>query len=118
MIMDDDEDDDEEDEGPFSWIKPGRYNKEKKSDSAALGQHNLLRKMIPKFKNLKRESDASATTTCQLITSRLDADHDTREACVWLFDAQSDPDSEHSEQSTDNIPNGRIKGKDSDMRGH
>ncbi|GJY80877.1 putative ribonuclease H-like domain-containing protein [Tanacetum coccineum] len=85
----DDDEDDDDDEGPSAGSNQGRSTKRRRSDSAASGFSHLLRIMMSQ------------------IT-------DTRDAGADSLMHRSDPESEHSEQSSDDIPM-QDEGNDSDM---
>ncbi|GJX37478.1 hypothetical protein Tco_0250781 [Tanacetum coccineum] len=75
----DDDEDDNDDEGPLAGSNQGRSTKKRRPDSAASGQLNLLQKMMTKITN-------------------------TRDDVVNSSMPRSDTESEHSEESTDDIP--------------
>ncbi|GJX52934.1 hypothetical protein Tco_0281303 [Tanacetum coccineum] len=79
-----------------------------------LGQLNLLRKMMTKVQRKPRESEASASKQHPTLSSTGWQITDTREAGVDSSMHRSDPESEHSEQSSDDISK-QDEGNDSDM---
>ncbi|GKB63730.1 hypothetical protein Tco_0919916 [Tanacetum coccineum] len=86
----DDDEDDDDDEGPYAWIKPGYSSKK------------------------PRESGASATKQHPALSSTRWQITDTRDAGADYSMHRSDPESGHSEQSSDDIPM-KDEGNDSDM---
>ncbi|GJQ92122.1 hypothetical protein Tco_0003261 [Tanacetum coccineum] len=93
----DDDEDDDDDEGPSAGSNQGRSTKKRRSDSAASGS----------AKPPPKDDDQTLTSTGWQIT-------DTRDAGADSSMHRSDPESEHSEQSSDDIPM-QDEGNDSDM---
>ncbi|GKA37334.1 hypothetical protein Tco_0723899, partial [Tanacetum coccineum] len=83
----DDDEDDDDDEGPSAGLNQGRSTKRRRSDFAASGSAHPPPK----------DDDQTLTSTGWQIT-------DTRDAVVDSSMHISDPESEHSEQSSDDIP--------------
>ncbi|GJU81020.1 hypothetical protein Tco_1283385 [Tanacetum coccineum] len=95
-------------------IKPGRVNKEEEDlILPLLGQLNLLRKMMAKVQRNQGSLRHLLPNYIQL-SPQLDGRSLTQEACVDSSDAQIYPESEHSEQSTDDISK-QDNGECSDM---
>ncbi|GJV02057.1 retrotransposon protein, putative, unclassified [Tanacetum coccineum] len=90
-------------------------NKEKKSDSAASGQLIPPPKDDDQSSKKPRESGASATKQHPALSSTGWQITDTRDAGADYSMHRSDPESGHSEQSSDDIPM-KDEGNDSDMR--
>ncbi|GJX16885.1 hypothetical protein Tco_0217717 [Tanacetum coccineum] len=97
-----DSDDDDDDEGPSAGSNQG--TKRRRSESAASGSSA---KPPPKADDQSskktRESEASASKQHQSLSSTGWQITDTREAGVDSSMHRSDPESEHSEQSSDDI---------------
>ncbi|GJT76183.1 hypothetical protein Tco_1042908 [Tanacetum coccineum] len=112
---DDDDDDDDDDEGPSAGSNQGRSTKRRKSDSAASGSAKPPPKADDQSSKEKRESEASCFTTNTPFSSSTGWQiTDTREAGVDSSMHRSDPESEHSEQSTDDMSK-QDEGNVSDM---
>ncbi|GJV78074.1 MAK10-like protein [Tanacetum coccineum] len=106
----DDDEDDDDDEGPSAGSNQGRSTKKRRSDSAASGSAKPPPKDDDQSSQKPRESDASASKqhpTGWQIT-------DTRDAGADSSMHRSDPESEHSEQSSDDISK-QDERNDSDM---
>ncbi|GJZ43103.1 hypothetical protein Tco_0590358 [Tanacetum coccineum] len=99
---DDDDEDDDDDEGPSAGSNQG--TKRRRSESAASGSSA---KPPPKADDQSskktRESEASASKQHPSLSSTGWQITDTREAGVDSSMHRSDPESEHSEQSSDDI---------------
>ncbi|GKA87602.1 hypothetical protein Tco_0809366 [Tanacetum coccineum] len=111
---DDDEDDDDDDEGPSAGSNQGRSTKRRKSDSAASGSAKPPPKADDQSSKRQRESEASASKQHPSLSSTGWQITDTREAGVDSSMHRSDPESEHSEQSTDDMSK-QDEGNVSDM---
>ncbi|GJU15388.1 hypothetical protein Tco_1143354 [Tanacetum coccineum] len=92
----------------------GRSTKRRRSDSAASGSAQPPPKDDDQSSKKPRESDASATKQHPALTSTGWQITDTRDAGADSSMHISDPESEHSEQSSDDIPM-QDEGNDSDM---
>ncbi|GKB03337.1 hypothetical protein Tco_0831426, partial [Tanacetum coccineum] len=110
----DDDEDDDDDEGPSAGSNQGRSTKRRRSDSAASGSAQPPPKDDDQSSKKPRESDASASKQHPALTSTGWQITDTRDAGVDSSMHRSDPKSEHSEQSSDDIPM-QDEGNDSDM---
>ncbi|GKF77564.1 hypothetical protein Tco_0230034, partial [Tanacetum coccineum] len=100
----DDEKDDDDDEGPSAGSNQGRSAKRRRPESVASGSAQPPPKDDDQSSKKPRESDTSASKQHPTLTSTGWQITDTRDA---IFDSsmhRSDPDSEHSEQSSDDIP--------------
>ncbi|GJR87839.1 hypothetical protein Tco_0211850 [Tanacetum coccineum] len=107
-------DSDDDDEGPSAGSNQGRSTKRRRSDSAASGSAQPPPKDDDQSSKKPRESDASATKQHPALTSTGWQITDTRDAGADSSMHRSDPESEHSEQSSDDIPM-QDEGNDSDM---
>ncbi|GJS56319.1 hypothetical protein Tco_0629681 [Tanacetum coccineum] len=105
---------DDDDEGPSAGSNQGRSTKRRRSDSAASGSAQPPPKDDDQSSKKPRESDASASKQHPALTSTGWQITDTRDAGVDSSMHRSDPESEHSEQSSDDIPM-QDEGNDSDM---
>ncbi|GJY14257.1 hypothetical protein Tco_0383566 [Tanacetum coccineum] len=101
--IDDDEDDDD-DEGPSAGSNQGRSAKRRKPESAASGSAQPPPKDDDQSSKKPRESDASASKQHPALTSTGWKITDTRDAVVDYSMHRSDPELEHSKQSSDDIP--------------
>ncbi|GJT62171.1 hypothetical protein Tco_1005704, partial [Tanacetum coccineum] len=110
----DDDEDDDDDEGPSAGSNQGRSTKRRRSDSAASGSAKPPPKDDDQSSKKPRESEASASKQHPALTSTGWQITDTREAGVDSLMHRSDPESEHSEQSSDDISM-QDEGNDSDM---
>ncbi|GJV14479.1 retrovirus-related pol polyprotein from transposon TNT 1-94 [Tanacetum coccineum] len=110
----DDDEDDDNDEGPSAGSNQGRSTKRRRSDSAASGSAQPPPKDDDQSLKKPRESDASASKLYPALTSIGWQITDTRDAGADSLMHRSDPESEHSEQSSDDIPM-QDEGNDSDM---
>ncbi|GJZ53827.1 hypothetical protein Tco_0608712 [Tanacetum coccineum] len=99
----DSDDDDDDDEGPSAGSNQGRSTKRRKSDSAASGSAKPPPKADDQSSKRQRESEASASKQHPSLSSTGWQITDTREAGVDSSMHRSDPESEHSEQSTDDM---------------
>ncbi|GJT96752.1 hypothetical protein Tco_1092270 [Tanacetum coccineum] len=100
----DDDEDDDDDEGPSAGSNQGRSTKRRRSDSAAFGLAQPPPKDDDQSSKKPRESDASASKQHPALTSTGWQITDTRDVVVDSSMHRSDPESEHSEQSSDDIP--------------
>ncbi|GJT88941.1 retrovirus-related pol polyprotein from transposon TNT 1-94, partial [Tanacetum coccineum] len=98
---DDDDEDDDDDEGPSAGSNQG--TKRRRSDSAASGSAKPPPKADDQSSKKPRESEASASKQHPSLSSTGWQITDTREAGVDSSMHRSDPESEHSEQSSDDI---------------
>ncbi|GKA52219.1 hypothetical protein Tco_0745415 [Tanacetum coccineum] len=110
----DDDEDDDDDEGPSAGSNQGRSTKRRRSDSAASGSAQPPPKDDDQSSKKPRESDASASKQHPALTSTGWQITDSRDAGADSSMHRSDPESEHSEQSSDDTPM-QDEGKDSDM---
>ncbi|GJW77539.1 hypothetical protein Tco_0139221, partial [Tanacetum coccineum] len=102
----DDDEDDDDDEGPSIGSNQGKSAKRRRHDSPTKDDEQSSKK--------PRESDASASKQHPALTSTGWQITDTRDAGADSSMHRSDPESEHSEQSSDNIPM-QDEGNESDM---
>ncbi|GJS60228.1 hypothetical protein Tco_0655012 [Tanacetum coccineum] len=110
----DDDEDDDDDEGPSAGSNQGRSTKKRRSDSAASGSAKPPPKDDDQSSQKPRESDASASKQHPSFTSTGWQITDTRDTGADSSMHRSDPESEHSEQSSDDISK-QDKGDGSDM---
>ncbi|GJS94665.1 retrovirus-related pol polyprotein from transposon TNT 1-94 [Tanacetum coccineum] len=99
----DDDEDDDDDEGPSAGSNQGRSTKRRRSDSAASGSAQPPPKDDDQSSKKPRESDASASKQHPALTSTGWQITDTRDVVVDSSMHRSDPESKHSEQSSDDI---------------
>ncbi|GJR86328.1 hypothetical protein Tco_0210339 [Tanacetum coccineum] len=100
----DDDEDDDDDEGPSAGSNQGRSAKRRRPESAASGSAQPPPKDDDQSSKKPRESDASASKQHPALTSTGWQITDTRDDVVNSSMPRSDTESEHSEQSTDDIP--------------
>ncbi|GJT66888.1 retrovirus-related pol polyprotein from transposon TNT 1-94, partial [Tanacetum coccineum] len=100
----DDDEDDDDDEGPSAGSNQGKSAKRRRHDSGASGSAQPPTKDNEQSSKKPRESDASASKQHPALTSTGWQITDTRDADVDSSMHRSDPESEQSEQSSDNIP--------------
>ncbi|GKF30542.1 hypothetical protein Tco_0100340, partial [Tanacetum coccineum] len=100
----DDDEDDDDDEGPSAGSNQGRSTKRRRSEFVALGSAQPPPKDDDQSSKKPRESGASATKQHPTLTSTGWQITDTRDAGADYSMHRSDPESEHSEQSSDDIP--------------
>ncbi|GKB61814.1 hypothetical protein Tco_0918000 [Tanacetum coccineum] len=110
----DDDEDDDDDEGPSAGSNQGRSTKRRRSDSAASGSAKPPPKADDQSSMKPRESDASASKQHPALTSTGWQITDTRDAGADSSMHRSDPESEHSEHSSDDISK-QDEGNDSAM---
>ncbi|GJW47148.1 hypothetical protein Tco_0078794, partial [Tanacetum coccineum] len=110
----DDDEDDDDDEGPSAGSNQGRSTKKRRSDSAASGSAKPPPKDDDQSSKKPRKTEASASKQHPALTSIGWNITDTREYGVDSSMHKSDPESEHFEQSLDNISM-QDEGNDSDM---
>ncbi|GKA48863.1 hypothetical protein Tco_0741821 [Tanacetum coccineum] len=101
-------------ESPSAGSNQGRSTKKRRSDSAASGSAKPPPKDDDQSSKKPRETEASASKQHPALTSTGWQITDTREAGVDSSMHKSDPESEHSEQSSDDISM-QDEGNDSDM---
>ncbi|GJT83165.1 hypothetical protein Tco_1057507 [Tanacetum coccineum] len=101
---DDDDEDDDDDEGPSAGSNQGKSTKRRRHDSGASGSAQPPTKDDEQSSKKPRESDASASKQHPALPSTGWKITDTRDADVDSSMHRSDPESEQSEQSSDNIP--------------
>ncbi|GKD77097.1 hypothetical protein Tco_1339718, partial [Tanacetum coccineum] len=99
----DDEEDDDDDEGPSAGSNQGRSAKRRRPESAASGSAQPPPKDDDQSSKKPRESNASASKQHPDLTSTGWQITDTRDDVVDSLMHRSDPESEHSEQSSDDI---------------
>ncbi|GJW28742.1 hypothetical protein Tco_0045617 [Tanacetum coccineum] len=92
----------------------GRSTKRRRSDSATSGSAQPPPKDDDQSSKKPRDSDASATKQHPALTSTGWQITDTRDAGADSSMHRSDPELEHSKQSSDDIPM-QVEGNDSDM---
>ncbi|GJT23884.1 hypothetical protein Tco_0893821 [Tanacetum coccineum] len=100
----DDDEDDDDDEGPSGRSNQGKSTKRRRHDSGASGSAQPPTKDDEKSSKKTQESDASASKQHQALTSTGWQITNTRDAVVDYSMHISDLESEHSEQSSDDIP--------------
>ncbi|GJW76539.1 hypothetical protein Tco_0138221 [Tanacetum coccineum] len=100
----DDDEDDDDDEGPPAGSNQGKSVKRRRHDSGASRSAHPPTKNDEQSSKKPRESNASASKQHPTLTSTGWQITDTRDAVVDSSTHRSDPDSEHSEQSSDDIP--------------
>ncbi|GKC97760.1 hypothetical protein Tco_1168035, partial [Tanacetum coccineum] len=105
---------DDDDEGPSAGSNQGRSTKRRRSDSAAYGSAKPPPKADDQSSKKPRESKASASKQHPTLSSTGWQITDTREAGVESSMHRSDPESEHSEQSSNDISK-QDEGNNSDM---
>ncbi|GJZ35444.1 hypothetical protein Tco_0581261 [Tanacetum coccineum] len=110
----DDDEDDDDDEGPSAGSNQGKSSKRRRHDSGASGLAQPPIKDDEQSSKKPRESDASTSKQHPALTSTGWQITDTRDAGADSSMHRSDPESEHSEQSSDDIPM-QDEGNDSDM---
>ncbi|GKG25658.1 hypothetical protein Tco_0398804, partial [Tanacetum coccineum] len=101
---DDDEDDDDDDEGPSAGSNQGRSAKRRRPESIASRSAQPPTKHDDQSSKKPWESDASASKQHPALTSTGWQITDTRDAVVDSSMHKSDPELEHSKQSSDDIP--------------
>ncbi|GJY58538.1 hypothetical protein Tco_0458430, partial [Tanacetum coccineum] len=102
----DNDEDDDDDEGPSAGSNQGKSSKRRRHDSGASGSAQPPTKDDEQSSKKPRESDASASKQHPALTSTSTGWQitDTRDAVVDSSMPRSDTESEHSEQSSDDIP--------------
>ncbi|GJR15517.1 hypothetical protein Tco_0798169 [Tanacetum coccineum] len=100
----DDDEDDDDDEGPSAGSNQGRSAKRRRPESAASGSAQPPPKDDDQSSKKPRESDTSASKKHPTLTSTGWQITDIRDDVVNSSMPRSDTESEHSEQSTDDIP--------------
>ncbi|GJX99072.1 hypothetical protein Tco_0356091 [Tanacetum coccineum] len=100
----DDDEDDDDDEGPSAGSNQGKSAKRRRHNSGASGSAQPPTKDDEQSSKKPRESDASASKQHPALTSTGWQITDTRDAVVDSSMPRSDTESEHSEQSSDDIP--------------
>ncbi|GJV52211.1 retrovirus-related pol polyprotein from transposon TNT 1-94 [Tanacetum coccineum] len=97
-------DSDDDDEGPSAGSNQGKSTKRRRHDSGASGSAQPPTKDDEQSSKKPRKSDASASKQHPALPSTGWKITDTRDADVDSSMHRSDPESEQSEQSSDNIP--------------
>ncbi|GJY41132.1 hypothetical protein Tco_0428402 [Tanacetum coccineum] len=100
----DDDEDDDDDEGPSAGSNQGRSAKRRRPDSAASGSAQPPPKDDDQSSKKPWESDASTSKQHPALTSTGWQITDTRDDVVNSSMPRFDTESEHSEQSSDDIP--------------
>ncbi|GJU62871.1 hypothetical protein Tco_1244706 [Tanacetum coccineum] len=100
----DDDKDDDDDEGPSAGSNQGMSTKRRRHDSGASGSAQPHTKDDEQSLKNPQESDASASKQHLALTLTGWQITNTRDAVVDSSMHRSDPESEHSEQSSDDIP--------------
>ncbi|GJT68354.1 copia protein [Tanacetum coccineum] len=100
----DDDEDDDDDEGPSAGSNQGKSAKRRRHDSGASGSAQPPIKDDEQSSKKPRESDASASKQHPALTSTGWQITDTRDVVVDSSMPRSDTKSEHSKQSSDDIP--------------
>ncbi|GKE57792.1 hypothetical protein Tco_1496977 [Tanacetum coccineum] len=98
------EEDDDDDEGPSAGSNQGRSAKRRRPESAASRSAQPPKKDDEHSSKKPRKSDASASKQHPTLPFTRWKIIDTRDADVDSSMHRSDPESEQSEQSSDNIP--------------
>ncbi|GJU63410.1 hypothetical protein Tco_1245245 [Tanacetum coccineum] len=98
----DDDEDDDDDEGPSAGSNQGRSTKRRRHDSGASGSAQPPTKDDEQSSKKPRKSDASASKQHPALPSTGWKITDTRDADVDSSMHRSDPESQQSEQSSDN----------------
>ncbi|GKF65460.1 hypothetical protein Tco_0191977, partial [Tanacetum coccineum] len=120
----DDEEDDDDDEGPSAGSNQGKSAKRRRLDSGASGSAQPPTKYDEQSSKKPGKSDASASKQHPALPSTGWKITDTKDADVDSSMHRSDPESEQSEQSSDNIPDlmltypGSNQGKSTKRRRH
>ncbi|GKG20197.1 hypothetical protein Tco_0379998, partial [Tanacetum coccineum] len=110
----DDDEDNDDDEGPSAGSNQGKSSKRRRHDSGASGSAQPPRKDDEQSSKKPRESDASASKQHPALTSTGWQITDTRDDGADSSMHRSDPELDHSEQSSDDILM-QDEGNDSDM---
>ncbi|GJR18528.1 hypothetical protein Tco_0967055 [Tanacetum coccineum] len=105
---------DNDDDEALQLVNQGRSTKRRRSDFYASGSAQPPPKNDDQSSKKPRESDASASKQHPALTSTGWQITDTRDAGADSSMYKSDPESEHSEQSSDDIPM-QDEGNDSEM---
>ncbi|GJT26416.1 hypothetical protein Tco_0906691 [Tanacetum coccineum] len=100
----DDDEDDDDDEGPSAGSNQGKSLKRRRHDSGASGSAQPPTKDDEQSSKKPRESDASASKQHPTLALTGWQITDTRDDVVDSSMPRSDTESEHSEQSSDDIP--------------
>ncbi|GKD73826.1 hypothetical protein Tco_1332108, partial [Tanacetum coccineum] len=100
----DNDEDNDDDEGPSAGSNQGKSSKRRRHDSGASGSAQPPTKDDEQSSKKPRESDASASKQHPALTSTGWQITDIRDAVVDSLMPRSDTESEHSEQSSDDIP--------------
>ncbi|GJY53309.1 hypothetical protein Tco_0444973 [Tanacetum coccineum] len=100
----DDDEDDDDDEGPSAGSNQGKSEKRRRHDSGASGSAQPPTKDDEQSLKKPRKSDASTSKQHPALTSTGWQITDTRDDVFDSLMHRSDPESEHSEQSSDEIP--------------
>ncbi|GKB10415.1 hypothetical protein Tco_0844338, partial [Tanacetum coccineum] len=100
----DDDEDDDDDEGHSAGSNQGKSAKRRRHDSGASGSAQPPIKDDEQSSKKPWESNATASKQHPSLTSTGWQITDTRDASVDSLMHRSDPESEHSEQSSDDIP--------------
>ncbi|GKC28739.1 hypothetical protein Tco_1036033, partial [Tanacetum coccineum] len=100
----DDDEDDDDDEGPSAGSNQGKSAKRRRHDSGASGSAQPPSKHDEQSSKKPQDYDASASKQHPALTSTGWQITDTRDAVVDSSMHRSDPESDHSEQSSDDIP--------------
>ncbi|GJX30392.1 hypothetical protein Tco_0238471 [Tanacetum coccineum] len=106
--------DSDDDEGPSAGSNQGKSAKRRRHDSGASGSAQPPTKDDEQSSKKPRESNASASKQHPALTSTGWQITDTRDVSADSSIHRSDLESEHSEQSSDNIPM-QDEGNESDM---
>ncbi|GJU66999.1 hypothetical protein Tco_1253258 [Tanacetum coccineum] len=99
----DDDEDDDDDEGPSAGSNQGRSTKRRRPDSAASGSAQPPPKDDDQSSKKPQESDTSASKQHPALASTRWQITNTRDAGVNSLMHRSDPESEQSKQSLDDI---------------
>ncbi|GJX29824.1 hypothetical protein Tco_0237903 [Tanacetum coccineum] len=115
----DDDEDDDDDEGPSAGSNQGKLAKRRRHDSGASGSAQPPTKDDEKSSKKPRESDVFASKQHPTLTSTGWQITDIRDDVVDSSMHRSDPKSEHSEQSSEDIPirTGKKKLSKADLEG-
>ncbi|GKB48795.1 hypothetical protein Tco_0899548 [Tanacetum coccineum] len=99
----DDDEDDDDDEGPSAGSNHGKSTKRRKHDSGASGSAQPPPKDDEKSLKKPQDSDASTSKQHPSLTSTGRQITDTRDAVIDSSMHRSEPESGHSEHSSDDI---------------
>ncbi|GJS31786.1 hypothetical protein Tco_0492406 [Tanacetum coccineum] len=99
----DDDEDDDDDEGPSAGSNQGKSTKRRRHDSGASGSAQPPHKDDEQSSKKPQDSDASASKQHPTLTSTGWQITDTRDAVIDSSMHRSEPESGHSEHSSDDV---------------